>query len=114
MEWYTEANYRYQDKRYLEAFNVVNFESYSLTDLRFGLLADSWDVQLYINNVFDSDTVISGGPNPGIPTGSFGFGLVTPPFPPGINAGPKLPSDVYINLPNPRIVGLNAKFRFGG
>jgi hypothetical protein len=118
MEWYTEANYRYQDKRFMEAFNVVNFDSYSLTDLRFGLLADSWDVQLYINNVFDSDTVISGGPNPGIPTGSFGFGFSLPPSfaegGPGINAGPKLPSDIYVNLPNPRIIGLNAKFRFGG
>jgi outer membrane receptor protein involved in Fe transport len=114
MEWYGEANYRYQDSRFVEAFNVVEFPSYSLTDLRFGLMADTWDVQLYINNIFDNDTVISGGPNPGIPTGTFGFGLAVPPFPPGINAGPKLPSDIYVNLPNPRIVGLNAKFRFGG
>jgi len=114
MEWYGEANYRYQDARWVEAFNIVKFPSYSLTDIRFGLLAEQWDVQLYVNNVFDSDTVISGGPNPGIATGSFGFGLsAPPPVGQGINAGPKLPSDIYINLPNPRIVGLNAKFRFG-
>jgi outer membrane receptor protein involved in Fe transport len=117
MEWYGEANYRYQDKRYMEAFNIVEFKAYSLTDLRFGILADVWDVQLYVNNVFDDDTVTSGGPNPGIPTGSFGFGFSLPPSfndgGPGINAGPKLPSDIYANLPNPRIVGVSAKFRFG-
>lgn len=98
----------------MEAFNIVEFQAYSLTDLRFGILANSWDVQLYVTNVFDDDTVISGGPNPGIPTGTFSFGLAAPPpVGSGINAGPKLPSDIYANMPNPRIVGINAKFRFG-
>jgi outer membrane receptor protein involved in Fe transport len=118
LEWYGEANYRYQDSRWMEAFNVVQFPSYSLTDLRFGILADRWDVQLYVTNVFDDDTVISGGPNPGIATGNFGFGFSLPPSfaqgGPGINAGPKLPSDIYANMPDPRIIGINAKFRFGG
>ena len=113
-EWYGETNVRYQDTRYLEASNETEFKAYSLTDLRFGILADRWDVQLFINNVFDSDTVTSGGPNPGIPTGSFGIGLSTPPFPPGVNAGPKLPSDVFLNMPDPRIIGVSGKLRFGG
>ena len=114
LEWYGETNFRYQDTRYLEASNETEFKAYSLTDLRFGILADRWDVQLFINNVFDSDTVISGGPNPGIPTGSFGLGLSSPPFPPGVNAGPKLPSDVFLNMPDPRIIGVSGKLRFGG
>jgi outer membrane receptor for ferrienterochelin and colicin len=114
MEWYGETNYRYQDSRYLEASNETEFQAYSLTDVRFGILSDRWDVQLFVTNVFDSDVVTSGGPNPGIPTGSFGFGLTTPPFPPGVNAGPKLPSDVFINMPDPRIVGISGKMRFGG
>jgi outer membrane receptor protein involved in Fe transport len=114
MEWYGEWNYRWQDTRWMEAFNIVEFEEYGLSDLRFGLMGSSWDVQFYVNNVFDNDTVISGGPNPGIATGTFGFGLTTPPtLGSGINAGPKLPSDIYANMPNPRIFGLNAKFRFG-
>ena len=112
MEWYIEGNYRYQDSRYLEAFNIVQFPSYSLTDVRFGLVEDKWDVQLYVNNVFDNDTVISGGANPGIATGNFGFGIAAL-FPPSVNAGPKLPSDTYANLPNPRIAGIRASYRFG-
>jgi outer membrane receptor protein involved in Fe transport len=117
MEWYGETNYRYQDSRYMESWNIVEFKAYSLTDLRLGILSDVWDVQFYVTNVFDDDTVISGGPNPGIPTGSFGFGFSLPPSfaqgGPGINAGPKLPSDIYANLPTPRIFGVSAKFRFG-
>ncbi len=117
LEWYGEAQYRYQDARWVEAFNIVKFPAYSRTDLRFGILADRWDVQLYITNLFDDDTVISGGANPGIPTGNFGFGFSLPPSfaqgGPGINAGPKLPSDIYANMPDPRIIGVNAKFRFG-
>jgi hypothetical protein len=82
--------------------------------VRFGILADRWDVQLFVNNVFDSDTVTSGGPNPGIPTGSFGFGLFQAPGTIQVNAGPKLPSDVFLNMPDPRIVGISGKMRFGG
>jgi outer membrane receptor protein involved in Fe transport len=115
MEWYGETNFRYQDSRYLEASNETELRAYSLTDLRFGILADRWDVQLFINNVFDDDTVITAGPSPGIPTGSFGFGFVSPPpVGEGINAGPILPSDIFINMPNPRIVGISGKMRFGG
>jgi outer membrane receptor protein involved in Fe transport len=114
MEWYGETNYRFQDSRYLDSYNESELKAYSLTDVRFGIQADRWDVQLFINNVFDDDTITTAGQTPGIPTGSFGFGLSTPPFPPGINAGPKLPSDIFINLPNPRIVGISGKMRFGG
>ncbi|MGI9308316.1 MAG: TonB-dependent receptor domain-containing protein, partial [Gammaproteobacteria bacterium] len=112
LDWFTEVNYRYQDTRYVEAFNIVEFQDYHLTDFRLGLTGDTWDAQLYVNNVFDDDTVITGGATPGLPTGSFGFGL-TGPFPPQVNAGPKLPSDIYAQLPNPRIIGVRATLRFG-
>jgi outer membrane receptor protein involved in Fe transport len=112
-EWFGEASWRYQDSRYVEAFNIVEFRAYNLTDFRAGILADYWDVTFFLDNAFDDDTIITGGPNPGIPTGSFGFGLSVPPFPPGINAGPKLPSDAYAQLPNPRTAGIRASFRFG-
>jgi hypothetical protein len=58
-------------------------------------------------------------------TGSFGFGFYggSPSnlgvqgdggtFP-GINAGPKLPSDIYANMPDPRVIGARLKIHFGG
>jgi len=113
-EWFSEASWRYQDSRYVEAFNIVEFPSYNITDIRAGIMADVWDLTFFVNNVFDDDTVTTGGANPGIPTGSFGFGFspVQGDFP-GVNAGPKLPSDVYAQLPNPRIAGARVTFRFG-
>ncbi len=97
----------------MEAFNIVEFPAYSLTDMRLGLLADAWDIQLYVNNVFDDDTIISGGPNPGIANAQFNFGFTDRGTPPGIVAGPKIPNEIYANLPNPRIAGIRARFRFG-
>jgi outer membrane receptor protein involved in Fe transport len=114
-EWYTEANWRYQDSRYVEAFNIVEFPSYNITDLRAGILGDVWDLTFFLDNVFDDDTIKTGGSNPGIATGSFGFGLgpADGGGAPGINAGPKLPSDTYAQLPNPRIAGVRVSLRFG-
>ncbi|MCP4000846.1 MAG: TonB-dependent receptor [Gammaproteobacteria bacterium] len=112
-DWYTEVNTRYQDSRYLEAFNVVEFDSYNISDWRIGIIADNWEVTGFIDNVFDDDTITTGGPQPGIQTGSFGFGFqVSPNI--SVNAGPKLPSDTYAQLPNPRTAGVRATFRFGG
>jgi outer membrane receptor protein involved in Fe transport len=112
-DWYATVNYRYQDERWLEQYNITKFQAYSRTNASVGIESDVWNLQLYVNNLFDDDTVISGGANPGLPTGSFGFGFLGT-FPPGVNAGPKLPSDVYINLPDPRVIGLRLNLMFGG
>jgi outer membrane receptor protein involved in Fe transport len=115
LEWYGEVNFQYQDSRWVEAFNIVEFPAYTRTNLSFGILADAWDVQFYLTNIFDDDTITSGGPNPGIPTALWRLGLVsdsTGTFS-GAVAGPKLPSEAYANLPAPRILGARFKIRFG-
>jgi outer membrane receptor protein involved in Fe transport len=111
-EWYANVAFRYQDSRYMESFNIVEFKSYNLTDISFGIIDDAWDLQFYLNNAFDDKTVLSGGPNPGIITGDFNFGFIDL-IPPTVNAGPKIPSDMYANLPNPRIAGVRFNMRFG-
>ena len=115
-DWYSEAGWRYQDARYMEAFNIVEFPSYHVTDLRLGLITDTWEITAFVDNLLDDDTVKTGGPNPGIPTASFGFGfspnLGVGEFP-GVNAGPKLPSDIYAQMAPPRTVGIRTTFRFG-
>ena len=78
-----------------------------------GLLADRWDLQIYVNNLLDDDTPIAGGANPGLVTGSFAFGFYGI-VPPGINAGPILDSDIYVNMPDPRTIGARLRFMFGG
>lgn len=115
LEWFGEVNFQYQDSRWVEAFNIVEFPAYSRTNVSLGVLADVWDVQFYVTNVFDDDTVISGGPNPGIPTALWRLGLVSDSTGTysGAVAGPKLPSEAYANLPAPRILGVRFNIRFG-
>jgi outer membrane receptor protein involved in Fe transport len=112
-EWYVEANYRYQSSRWLEQYNITKFPSYERINVSTGILADRWDLQLYIQNLLDDDTPIAGGANPGLVTGIFPFGFLGGVFPPGVNAGPILPSDIYVNMPDPRLIGLRLRFNFG-
>jgi outer membrane receptor protein involved in Fe transport len=114
-DWYTELGWRYQDMRYVEAFNLAEFRAYNITDWRIGIIADTWEVTGFVDNVFDDDTIQSGGSNPGLVTGSFGIGITgqTSTGSPQVNAGPILDSDIYGNMPNPRIAGVRATFRFG-
>ena len=117
MDWYSTVNFRYQDSRFIEHHNIAQLQSYSLTDFQLGLIADSWELQLYVDNVFDEDIVRSAGPTVGIPNANFAFGLGTPPAlgsAEGILAGPVLPQDLYANMPNPRILGVRVNWRFGG
>jgi len=113
-EWYSEADYNYQSSRYLEQYNIAELQAYSLTNFRIGLLADNWDVQFYINNVFDEDAVLNAGPTVGIPNAQFVLGVATPPDVTAVIAGPNLPQDLYANLPNPRLFGVRVNARFGG
>lgn len=118
LEWFGEINYRYQDSRWIEQFNITKLPSFSLTNLRLGLSADKWEALLYVNNAFDNDTIQSAGPTVGIPNANFAFGLgANPPGLPASNpnailAGPNLPQDVYANLPNPRIIGVRFNYSF--
>ncbi len=117
LDWYGKVAYRYQDSRYLEQFNIAQLQAYSLTDLQLGIVDDDWEVQLYVDNLFDDRTIRAAGPTVGIPNANFAFGLGGPP--PnlgdvrGILAGPVLPQDLYANLAPPRIVGVRANWRFG-
>ncbi|MDP6436279.1 MAG: TonB-dependent receptor [Gammaproteobacteria bacterium] len=111
-EWYANVAFRYQDARWMEAFNITELKAHNLTDVSFGIMDDMWDVQFYINNLLDDETVLSGGPQVDIPTANFNFGLANP-TPPTVNAGPKIPSDIYANLPNPRTAGVRFKLLFG-
>ena len=117
LEWFGEVNYRYQDSRWIEQYNITELPSFSLTNLRAGLTSEKWEALLYVDNVLDDDTVRQAGPTVGIPNANFAFGLATAPGlpvdnPNAILAGPNLPQDVYANLPNPRVIGMRVNFNF--
>lgn len=109
LEWFGQINYNWQDSRWMETFNIVELPSYSRTNISAGVMGDIWDVQFYVENVFDDDTVITASGNAGISTAQWRLGLAD-----GAVAGPKLPSDTFANLPNPRLIGARINWRFGG
>ncbi len=109
MEWFGLVNFRYQDSRWLESFNVVELPAYTRTNVSAGVLADSWDLQFYIDNIFDDDTVTSAAGLPGFATSQWRFGIAD-----GSVIGPVVPASSAAYLPNPRIIGARFNWRFGG
>lgn len=101
MDWFAEFNAIFTDERWIDEQNVMWLDSYWLFDFRLGLMADNWDVLLYVDNLTDDDTS-KGGLDVGsqIETARQGH------WPPGPTAG------MIINLPDPRIYGLRATYRF--
>jgi outer membrane receptor protein involved in Fe transport len=101
LDWFAEANAIFTDERWVEENNVQLLDSYWLFDFRLGLRADSWDVLFYVDNLTDDDTSKSA-----LDVGSQTNTMRQGQWPPGPTDG------VIVNLPDPRIYGVRATFRF--
>jgi outer membrane receptor protein involved in Fe transport len=119
-EWSADFSTRYQGKRFLEDDNSVWVDSYMITDASLGFSNEKWNILLYADNLFDDDTIRSGGSGPGNPVADFRFGQVlragppigTPPIVGGTIAAPFIPTLIFANLPDPRTVGLRVSYKF--
>jgi len=98
-DWFTEADGFYQSKRYIDQSNVRTLDSYWLANLRAGLTGDRWETFLYVDNVFDDDTIRSAD----VKTGDVDRVL--------LNLFTST-SAVLATLPDPRTYGLRANLRF--
>jgi outer membrane receptor protein involved in Fe transport len=99
---FVDTNVIFTDDRFVDENNVKKLDSYWLMDVRIGLVTDSWEVVLYADNIWDDDTPKSAGD----------FGSQTETFkqaqwPPGPTDG------LVVSMPDPRVVGVRAKFGFG-
>ncbi len=101
-DWFFQANAQYRGDRFTEEDNFQTFDSYWNVDLRFGLEGETWDALLFIDNAFDDDTVKTGGPGP-----DFGEQITEL----GFTAGLGVPH-WFATLPDPRIIGIRANYRF--
>ena len=101
-DWFVEANGTWQDERFLEDNNFIIFDSYWLWDARLGLQGEQWDAILYVENLTDNDTLITGGSGP-----DFGEQVTYTGFTAGFGI-----SHFFGTLPRPRTIGLRATFRF--
>ncbi len=124
MDFYVESDFLWVDKRYIEATNESWVEADTNLDLRIGLRSGNWDVTGYILNVFDDDTIanVLGGPSLAccFILGS-GIDLVNRQPPannyatePGKTVTVELPQFRAAFAPDPRVIGIRARYRFGG
>lgn len=103
VRFFVEGDVQKQSKRYLDFYNLVQFDAYTIGNVRIGMTSDRWDMQVFVNNITDDDTVQAGSANPGDVAQS----LADPSnFSPANTAG--------VSLPDPRIVGFRFAYRFGG
>jgi outer membrane receptor protein involved in Fe transport len=64
LEWFTEFDAIYQDERFVDQDNFTKFNDFWQVDVRLGLVSDSMSVTLFLNNLFDDDTIRGGGSGP--------------------------------------------------
>jgi len=102
MDYYADASFIYKSKRFIDEFNVKELRAYYLVDFRAGLIADRWEAILFVDNMFDDDTVKS----------AVDFGSIVDSTRQGFSP-PSPPDGVIVSLPDPRVVGLRLNYRFG-
>ena len=95
-EYLFQVEGQWQDERWQEPENLVKLADFATMNVRLGLTSDSWEVLAYLDNALDQDTFTTGGSGP-----DFGFtaGFGT--------------SHYFATLPDPRVFGVRANFRFG-
>jgi len=99
----TEVNAKWQDERSLDLDGGLNFDSYWLVDLRVGVVHPKYEVIAYVDNVFDDDTIRSGGSGPDFARQVSELGFTA-----GLGV-----SHFFGTLPDPRIFGIRARYKFG-
>jgi hypothetical protein len=100
---FVEGDVQHQSERFIDFFNRVTLGSYTIGNLRLGLTSERWDLQVYVNNISDDDTVQGGSSNPGDVAQSSADPT---------NFSPA--NTVGLALPDPRIYGVRFGWRFGG
>ncbi len=59
LQWFAEASGIYRSERFLDEANLQTLPSYSVMDVRAGLIGERWGLTAFVNNVFDDDKIKS-------------------------------------------------------
>jgi iron complex outermembrane receptor protein len=101
-DWFVEANAVFEDRRFIDQDNVQFFDDYWLVDARAGFTGEKFEFLVYVDNLFEDDTLRTGGNGPDFAQQvtelgfTAGLGLV----------------QYFGVLPNPRQVGARLTLRF--
>jgi outer membrane receptor protein involved in Fe transport len=124
MSFFVETDFLWVAKRYIEATNESWVEPDTNVDLRLGVRGEKWDVTGYVTNLFNDDTIanVLGGPSLSC-CFILGSGIdLAGQEPPANNLETEPGKTVIVELPqfraafapDPRVVGIRARYRFGG
>jgi iron complex outermembrane receptor protein len=102
LDWFAGTNVSWQDDRFLDEENVTKADAYWMVDARLGLEGDRWSALVYLDNVLDDDTILTGGPGP-----DFGQQIVETGFLAGLGV-----SNIFGVLPDPRTFGVRLSYTF--
>jgi iron complex outermembrane receptor protein len=97
MNYFTELFANYQSKQYLDAGNLSYLGDTTLVDFSAGISNENWQVTAYVDNLTDEDDVQSG-------LGNVSYGMLA--------GGAIPPYAANLSLPNPRTVGMRARYMF--
>jgi len=63
-DWFIEGNAVYQDRRFLDQDNAQQVDDYWVVDTRAGFMGETFEFLVYIDNLFDDDTIRTGAAGP--------------------------------------------------
>ena len=96
LDWFLRADFNYNSKRYAQVFNLAHTGNRELVNLRGGIRSESFDIELWADNVFNNDTsptlIRYVEPNPG--------------------TNNPVARAIGLTLPEKRRIGLTARYRF--
>ncbi|WP_187276564.1 TonB-dependent receptor [Parahaliea maris] len=96
IDWFARLDATYIGKRYTSLANISWIGPQTRANLRVGLTHESWDLTLFVNNLFDDDTLEWARSQGDSAADPFFFQL----------------SAVEVALPNPRQTGVTLNYRF--
>ncbi len=125
LTFFAQTDLLWVAKRYIEATNENWVEPDTNVDFIAGLRTERWEVIGYVSNVFDDDTIASAAGGPSLSccfTLGSGIDLVNlqPPAAspstgePGKTVTLELPQFRFAFAPDPRVIGIRTKYKFGG
>ena len=101
-DWFWEGTATYQDKRFLDVDNATFLDEYWLFDTRIGLSGETFEFLIYVDNVFEDQTIRTGGSGP-----DFAKQVTELGFTAGLGV-----SHQFGLLPDPRTFGVRLTMRF--
>jgi len=101
-DWFLELTAAYQDERFFTQDNFITLDDYWLVDARLGLTSESWEFLIYVDNLFDDETIKTGARGP-----DFGDQVTKLGFTAGLGV-----TNWFGPLPDPQIFGARLTVRF--